>query len=145
MGTFLKIVGVFALIWFGLAAVGCAIIMKAVSGPAGQGFSAAVHHANDRDAVVSALQDGRIDVERLPADMETAPEVTLTLRDGSTRVLGTSSADRLVRAMLAAKIRAESSRSGFGATPYYERANQPHFKPGEPMVNPNPGSHYDDQ
>ena len=49
--------------------------------------------------------------------------------------------DRIIREVLAERERAEQ-RGGYSSEdrPYVP---PPHFKPGEPMVNPNPGSSYD--
>ena len=141
MGTFLKIMGVVAIIWFGLAAVGCAMMMNVISGVSS---SSAFHDAKNRSEVTSALQSGDVDLDRLPSDLESASSVTVHLRDGSVHVLRNSSADRAVRAMLAIKVQAASREANYGSRSYSDYASQPHFKPGEPMVNPNPGGGYDD-
>lgn len=141
MGTFLKVVGVLALIWFGLAAAGCAMIWHAASGGGSSSiFGSAFHETRERSDVMDALRDGDVDIARLPSDLESASEVTVTLRDGSTHVLKNTPADRIVRATLAAKAQSATRQANYEAASSYSNADsRPHFKPGEPMMDPNPG------
>ncbi|PTS86570.1 hypothetical protein DBR17_06920 [Sphingomonas sp. HMWF008] len=61
-------------------------------------------------------------------------EVARAMRDGRS-----DAADRIIREIEADRARERNAPS------YDENAGpRPHFKPGEPMVDPNPSSRYDD-
>ena len=121
----------------------------------GRAISSGSQHSSYRGSgpsadVVRALQDGQIDTAQLPADVDIGPTATIPLRDGTSRTLGDSSQDRILRTMLAAKAEAMRRRSDspYGdasSYTYHSEPNRPHFKPGEPMIDPNPSSsRYDD-
>ena len=147
MGTILKVIGGLTIFGWIVMAVGCSMLTHAIGSA---GSSGAMRAASDRGAIVRAMQDGEIDAASLPSDLASGSDVTITLRDGTRRTLRNAPEDRLVRAMLAAKAERESGSFTGTSSPYSSyssrggTAEHPHFKPGEPMVNPNPGSSYDE-
>lgn len=159
MGTFLKVIGALTVLGWIVMGAGCTMLSHAISQGAGsqgagsqgggsQGVGRVAYGpANDRSAIVRAMQAGEIDTASLPSDIAGSNEVTLTLRDGTRRTLGSAPEDRIVRAMLAARADGELDSPYRSSGSYSSRggsAADPHFKPGEPMVNPSPGSSYDD-
>ena len=147
MGTALKVMGVLFIGFWLMVGVGCTMMVRAVSHASASGGTS-YSTARDRNDVIEGLQDGRVDLANMPDDVRSGASVRIPFRDGTSRVLGNNLADRIVREALADRMASRgrgSSSYDTNSAPYYSpSANQPHFKPGEPMVNPNPGSSYDD-
>jgi hypothetical protein len=139
VGTVLKILGLMFIGFWLMVGVGCTMLVRAVEHNRGSGYSL----ARDRNDVIEAVQDGRVDFANMPSasEVRSGDSVRIPLRDGTSRMLGNTLADRIVREALADRMSRPSSSydPNFGREDAY--ANRPHFKPGEPMVNPNPGAY----
>ena len=151
MGTVLKVIGGLTILGWIVMGVGCTMLSHAISKAGGPMTE---QSARARTEVVRAMQDGQLDSDGMPSasELRSNDPVTIRLRDGSTRILGASAGERVIRDLLAQRIEAAKDpfSSGspyaggpYGSSSYSSRGGtsaQPHFKPGEPMIDPNRGT-----
>lgn len=156
MGTVLKVIGGLTVLGWIIMGVSCTMLSHAI-GKAGGPMT--VQSASARTEVVRAMQDGQLDSDGMPSAsaLRSDDPVTIRLRDGSTRILGASAGERLIRDLLAQRIEAAKDpfSSGspygggrYGSGSYSSRGGtpaEPHFKPGEPMVDPNRSTGSEDE